>query len=106
MKLFPRIQDAGKAAWAVLWGRTEQHRQMADMRREWAEVLIDVDTMFDKMNALVARLAKRQKRESEDQGVPEMVAPPMNPTYSERKADLRRRISLHRGRQPQNREQA
>lgn len=96
MHLFSRIQDAVKAAWAVLWGRSEQARQMADIRREWAECLIDIDVMFDKMNSLVARLAKRQKRELDQAEVELELAPPTVPSYSDRKLDLRRRIAAKR----------
>jgi len=90
-----RIQDAVKAAWAVLWGRSQPQIQMRQIRIEWTETLIEIDTMFEKVNALVARLAKRQKRlEVPDEPV---LVPPTEPTY-DRKTDLRRRVAASKGR--------
>ncbi len=78
MPLFARIRDAAKAAWAVLWGRSEVQLRMARIEREWTAIEIEVSAMFDNVNSLVARLAKRQKREKPEElpeGVLE-VAPP------------------------------
>lgn len=90
-------------AWATLWGRTESQEQMRDIRIQWTETLIEIDTMFEKVNALVARLAKRQKRlleaEPEDQGMPTLAPPADNP--HDRKMEVRRRIAAHR--QPRER---
>lgn len=93
-----RIQDAVKAAWAVLWGHSQQQRQMREIRMQWTETLIEIDAMFEKVNALVARLAKRQKRLEvpEDQGMP-ALAPPSNARY-DGKAALRQRVAASKGR--------
>lgn len=83
----------------MLWGHSEQQRQMRDIRMQWTETLIEIDTMFEKVNALVARLAKRQKRlepPTEDQGMP-ALAPPADLRY-DGKAALRARVAASKGR--------
>ncbi len=93
-----RIQDAVKAAWAVLWGHSSQQRQMRDIRMQWTETLIEIDTMFEKVNALVARLAKRQKRlEAPEHEALPMLAPPTEPSY-DRKGALRERVASRKNR--------
>ncbi len=94
-----RIQDAIKAAWAVLWGHSSQQRQMREIRMQWTETLIEIDTMFEKVNALVARLAKRQKRLEVDAEAP--PAPALVPSDEggyDRKAALRDRVATRKGR--------
>lgn len=87
-----------KAAWAVLWGHSQQQRQMREIRMQWTETLIEIDTMFEKVNALVARLAKRQKR-AEAPEAPELPAlvPPNDGRY-DRKGALRERVASRKGR--------
>ena len=94
MPLFARIRDAAKAAWAVLWGRSEVQIRMARIEREWMGVEVEVSAMFDNVNALVARIAKRQKREEPS---PEALAVVPDASTGNRKLDIRRRIQASQG---------
>jgi hypothetical protein len=91
MLLFARIRDAAKAAWAVLWGRTEVQLRMARIEREWVGIELEVSAMFDNVNALVARLAKRQRRDAPEAETAALVTPPAEP-LGLGKVAIRRRV--------------
>ena len=97
MPLFGRIRDAVKAAWNVLWGRSEVQIRMARIERDWLAIEVEVSAMFDNVNALLARIAKRKRREETDQ--PALAVAPDAPTGNG-KLDIRRRIQARQGRTP------
>jgi len=86
-----RIQDAMKAGWATLWGRSQVQLDSMRIRQEWSDQLMQIDSMFEKMNALAARLAKRSARAVDAE--PPVAAPDFTPP-SERggKLAIRARI--------------
>jgi len=94
MPLLARIRDAVKAAWAVIWGRSEVQIRMARIEREWMAVEVEVSAMFENVNALLARLAKRQRRE---EPAPEALAVVSEASTGNRKLDIRRRIKAAHG---------
>ena len=94
MPLFSRIRDAVKAAWAVLWGRSEVQIRMARIERDWMSIEVEVSAMFDNVNALLARIAKRQRREEPTQGT---IEAPSAAPIGRPKVEIRRRIRLAQG---------
>jgi len=88
-----RIRAAVRAAWDVLWGRSEVQLRMARIEREWMAVEVEVSAMFDNVNALLARRAKRKRRQDVDEGALE-VAPA--PQVGGDKAALRSRVAAAR----------
>lgn len=70
MYLARRLQDSLKAAWRVLWGRTEQHAELLEMRAQWLGLMSDVADVMDKWNKLAGRIAKRDAREMQRQAEP------------------------------------
>ena len=94
MPLLARIRDAVKAAWAVLWGRSEVQIRMARIERDWMAIEVEISAMFDNVNALLARIAKRQRREEPAQGIAEA---PSAPPIGRPKVEIRRRIRLAQG---------
>ena len=94
MPLSGRIRAAVKAAWDVLWGRSEIQLRMARIERDWMAIEVEVSAMFDNVNALLARIAKRQRREEPPQATPEL---PSAPPSGRAKVDIRRRIRLSQG---------
>jgi len=90
MPMYARIRDAVKAAWRVLWGRSEQQVQMARIEREWMAVEVEVSAMFDNVNALLARLAKRKRVQDRDEGAPDVLPAPQ---LWANKAALRSRLA-------------
>ena len=94
MPLLARIRDAVKAAWAVMWGRSEVQIRMTRIEREWMAIEVEISSMFDNVNALLARIAKRTRREEPPQTTPELApAAPGGAT----KLDIRRRIRAAQG---------
>lgn len=85
-----RIRAAARAAWDVLWGRSEVQLRMARIEREWVSIELEVSAMFDNVNALLARMSKRKRRQDTDEGTLE-VAP--TPELVSDKAALRRRVA-------------
>jgi len=71
-----RIRAAVRAAWDVLWGRSEVQLRMARIEREWMAVEVEVSAMFDNVNALLARLAKRKRRQDTDENGPDVLPAP------------------------------
>lgn len=53
-----RILDAYK----VLVGRSERPSEVAKMRAEFTDLMVDVTSALEKLNAMAARLAKRESR--------------------------------------------
>jgi len=95
---FRRMQDAIKAGWSTLWGRSETQQQMREVRQEWGDQLMQIDSMFEKMNALAARLAKRQARaEAPDEPIA-LPEAPVEHNQRAMKVDIRRRIRSRQGR--------
>jgi len=94
MPLLARIRDAVRAAWAVMWGRSEVQIRMARIEREWMAVEVEVSAMFENVNALLARIAKRQRRE---EPAPEALAVVPDAPTGSRKVDIRRRIRATQG---------
>ena len=94
MPLSGRIRAAVRAAWEVLWGRSEIQLRMARIERDWMAIEVEVSAMFDNVNALLARIAKRQRREEPPQTAPELAATPHGGTT---KLDIRRRVRAAQG---------
>ena len=94
MPLLARIRDAVKAAWAVMWGRSEVQIRMARIERDWMAIEVEISSMFDNVNALLARIAKRTRREEPPQTTPELASAPPGGTT---KLDIRRRIRAAQG---------
>lgn len=95
MPLSGRIRAAVRAAWEVLWGRSEIQLRMARIERDWMAIEVEVSAMFDNVNALLARIAKRQRRE-EPSPAALVVAP--EASTGDRKLDIRRRLRAAQGR--------
>lgn len=94
MPLFGRIRDAVKAAWNVIWGRSEVQIRMARIEREWMQVEVEVSAMFDNVNALLARLAKRKRVQDKDESALGVAA---TPQLVNDKAALRSRVAAAKG---------
>lgn len=99
MFVIARIRDAVKAAWRVLIGQSESQLEVLRIKREWQGVELEVGIMFDNVNALIARLSKRQKREStkaapvaDPEQPPEPLLPGLEPMPANGKAAIRARI--------------
>jgi len=61
MKLLGRILDALR----TLAGTSESQVALRRIRREWLSLQLEVDLELEKVGALVARIAKRTKREAD-----------------------------------------
>lgn len=60
MRLLGRIMDAVR----MIFGMSESQAEMRRIRRDWLGIQLDIDIEMEKVNALVARIAKRTKREA------------------------------------------
>lgn len=97
MFLLSRIRDAAKAAGRVLVGRSESQLEVLRIKREWQGTELEINVMFDNVNALIARLSKRQKREkvaadTPPEAPPESLELPLEPVPVNGKAAIRQRI--------------
>lgn len=93
MRLLGRILDAFR----TLVGRSEAQIELARMRGQFLDIMVEVTSALEKMNAMQARFAKREARELAKSSEPEeekplelnLGAPPGG--LSSRKAELYRR---------------
>jgi len=85
-----RLRDAFR----VLQGRSESQVEIARMKTQWAELMMDVANVMDKLASMVGRLSKREGRKAAKklEPQPEPVSTGAVPTSRwARKAQLRRR---------------
>ncbi len=86
-----RLRDAYQA----LLGRTSTQVEIARMRTEWADLMLDVANLMDKLASMVGRFSKREVRKATKNLTPQPDARAAKsgfaPTRWERKAELRRR---------------
>lgn len=85
-----RLRDAFR----VLQGRSEAQIEITRMKTQWAELMLDVANLMDKLASMVGRLSKREGRKAAKklEPTPEPVSTAsVATTRWERKAQLRRR---------------
>jgi len=97
--MFRRIQDTLR----TLFGRTEAQYELARMRAQWSDLLVDVTSMLEKLNTMAARFEKREARAREAADKAQLEIAPTTPL--DHKTDLyakarRRRHARGNGGQP------